>query len=181
MLTLALLLQLASPAAPPIDPAAPPIDWDAEFGVAPVAVDPDTGERPVNAYVVDNANAGARPVRSPSLAAEFGGRAGLHRIVDRLVASAETDPRIGPIFAATDNVRLRRTLFEQVCYLLAAGCDYTGRDMAATHKDLGLQVEDLNVLVSLLQDAMQAEDVPFGAQNRLLAKLVGMKHDVVTR
>lgn len=174
MLGLALLLQLASP-------AAPPIDWDAEFGVAPVAVDPDTGERPVDPYMVDNANAGARPVRSPELAAEFGGQAGIRRIVDRLVSSAETDRRIGPIFAATDNVRLRRTLFEQFCYLLAAGCDYTGRDMASAHRSLGLQVEDLNALVDLLQVAMQEEDVPFSAQNRLLAKLVGMKHDVVTR
>lgn len=181
MIGLVIALQLASPAAPPIDPAAPPIDWDAEFGVAPVAVDPDTGERPVDPYVVDNANAGAAPVRSPELAAEFGGQAGLHRIVDRFASSTEVDPRIGPIFAAKDGVRLRRTLFEQFCYLLAAGCDYTGRDMATTHKDLGLQVEDLNVLVSLLQDAMQAEGVPFWAQNRLLAKLVGMKHDVVTR
>lgn len=174
MLIFALLLQLAGP------PAAP-IDWDAEFGVAPVAVDPDTGERPVDSYVVDNANAGATPVRSPELAAEFGGQAGLHRIVERFALSTEADPRIGPIFAAADGVRLRRTLFEQFCYLLAAGCDYTGRDMASAHKDLGLQIEDLNALVQLLQRAMRDEGVPFGAQNRLLAKLVGMKHDVVTR
>ena len=174
MLVVALLLQLASP-------TTPPVDWDAEFGVAPVAVDPETGERPVDPYVVDNSNAGARPTRSGTLADDFGGQPGLHRIVDRLVASAETDPRIAPIFAATDTVRLRRTLFEQFCYLLAAGCDYTGRDMASAHRTMGLQVEDLNALVELLQQAMRAEGVPFSAQNRLLAKLVGMKRDIVTR
>lgn len=174
MLSLAILLQLAAP-------AAPPVDWDAEFGVAPVEVDPVTGERPVDPYSPDNANAGARPVRSVDLAAQFGGQPGLRRIVDRLVGSAEVDPRIGAVFAAADTVRLRRTLFEQFCYLLAAGCDYTGRDMASAHRDLGLQMEDLNALVGLLQDAMAAEGVPFGAQNRLLAKLVGMKRDVVTR
>lgn len=174
MLVLSLLLQLAAP-------AEPPVDWDAEFGVTPVEVDPVTGERPVDPYIVDNANAGARPVRSDKLADVFGGQPRIRRVVDRLVASAETDRRIGPIFAATDSVRLRRTLFEQVCYLLAAGRDYSGRSMASAHRDMALQVEDLNALVELLQGAMTAEGVPFGAQNRLLAKLARMKGDVVTR
>jgi len=35
-------------------------------------------------------------------------------------------------------VRLRRTLFEQFCCLLNAGCTYTGHDMKAAHRYLAV-------------------------------------------
>ncbi len=78
-------------------------------------------------------------------------------------------------------VRLRRTLNEQFCYILGGGCSYTGRDMTAAHKDMGIQQADMAALVENLQAAMRQEHVPFAAQNRLLAKLAPMHRDVVTR
>lgn len=78
-------------------------------------------------------------------------------------------------------VRLERTLFEQFCFILNAGCDYTGRDMAAAHAGMGVTRRDLNALVENLQQAMREGDVPFAAQNRFLAKLAPMSKDVVER
>lgn len=78
-------------------------------------------------------------------------------------------------------VRLKRTLSEQFCYLLGAGCDYTGRDMRSTHADMGVTKADMNALVENLQAAMREAGVPFPAQNRLLAKLAPMSGEVVTR
>lgn len=156
-------------------------DWDAEFGVEEKVRDPETGELPVDPYTQSNANAGATPYDSAALVADFGGRDGIWRIAARTVELSEADPRIAAIFAAHDMVRLKRTLDEQFCYLLGAGCDYTGRDMRTVHADMGVTKADLNALVENLQAAMREADVPFAAQNRLLAKLVPMSKDVVER
>jgi hemoglobin len=156
-------------------------DWDAEFGVEEKVRDPETGEFPVAPYDQSNGNAGADPYNSTALVANFGGREGIRRIAIRTVELSEADPRIADIFAAHDMVRLKRTLDEQFCYLLGAGCDYTGRDMRAAHAGLGATKADLNALVENLQTAMREADVPFAAQNRLLAKLAPMSKDVVER
>jgi len=138
-------------------------------------------ERPVDPYVQSDANAGAAPVADPALLAAFHGQAGVARIVDDLVDHAVADPKLEEIFHASDLERLRRTLREQVGYILGAGVAYTGRDMRAAHKDQGINTAEFNRLVELLQQAMDREGVPFPAQNRLLARLAPMKRDVVTR
>ena len=137
------------------------------------------GEEPVDPYVQSNANAGATPFAGDVMLAAFHGRAGIARIVDDFVGRIAADPRIGDIFRNQDLVRLRRTLKEQFCYILNGGCDYTGRTMAASHKDLGIQTPDFNALVGDLQAAMRHEHVPFAQQNRLLAKLAPMKRATV--
>lgn len=156
-------------------------DWDAEFGVEVKDRDPVTGELPVDPYPQSNANAGAAPYNSPPLVEAFGGREGIRRIAERTVDLSEADPRIAAIFESHDMVRLKRTLSEQFCFLLGAGCDYTGRDMRAAHAEMGVTKADMNALVENLQVAMREADVPFAAQNRLLAKLAPMSGKVVTR
>lgn len=170
-LALAIVPQVAEPA----------IDWDKEFGVEEQVRDPETGELPVEPYVEDNANAGAEPFANDKMAALFGGPDGIRKIAERTVELSEEDPRISAVFVAQDTVRLKRVLFEQFCYLLDAGCDYSGRDMRATHASLGIRHADLNALVENLQSAMREQRVPFAAQNRFLAKLAPMSPDVVTR
>ncbi len=156
-------------------------DWDAEFGVEVKERDPVTGELPVAPYEQSNANAGAAPYGSAALAADFGGREGITRIATRTVELSEADPRIAAIFAGHDMVRLKRTLAEQFCYLVGAGCNYTGRDMRAAHAQMGLAKADLNALVENLQAAMREAGVPFAAQNRLLAKLAPSSKDIIER
>jgi len=177
MFVLAALLFAAQPATEP----EPEVDWDKEFGVEEVARDPVTGELPVDPYELSNANAGARPFTGDAMAAAFNGQDGIRRIAVRLVELSESDPRIAEIFVAHDMVRLRRTLFEQFCFILNAGCDYTGRDMRSAHSDLGVRMADMNALVENLQQAMREEGVPFAAQNRFLAKLAPMSGDVIER
>jgi hemoglobin len=165
-----------------LQPAAePPVDWDKEFGVEEKVRDPVTGELPVNPYVQDNRNAGARPFAGTGMAEAFGGQDGIRRIANRTVELSEADPRIAAIFVSHDMVRLKRTLFEQFCHILNAGCDYSGRDMTAAHKDMGVRMRDMNALVENLQAAMREENVPFAAQNRFLGKLAPMSRQVITR
>ena len=139
------------------------------------------GEEAVDPYVASDTNAGPRRITDPAVLSAFHGQDGIRRVVNDLVETSVADPRISEIFKATDLVRLRRTLFEQICYLMDGGCDYTGRDMASAHKDQGLQPSDMNALVENLQSAMDKERVPFSAQNRLLAILAPMKRDIVER
>lgn len=187
---LALALVAADPAA--AEPAAPPpesaaqedpgaVDWAKEFGVAKKVPDPVTGELPVDPYTQSPANAGAAPFTGARMAEAFGGQAGIRRIVGRFVDLNIADPRIADIFKNHDMIRLRRTLFEQFCYLLDAGCAYSGRDMKSSHKGLGVTRGNMNALVENLQRAMRESKVPFAAQNRLLAKLAPMDKDVVER
>jgi len=143
--------------------------------------DPVTGEFAVDPYPQRNENAGAKPFASLSMANQFGGQSGIRSMTDRLVDISHNDPRISDIFKGQDIVRLRRTLFEQFCYILAAGCDYTGRDMRAAHANMGLERDDLNALVENLQRAMQERRIPFVAQNRLLAKLAPMDRAVLQK
>ena len=143
--------------------------------------DPVTGEFPVNPYIQKNENAGAKPFKSQSMAEQFGGQAGIRQVTDRLVVLSLEDPRISEIFKGQDLIRLRRTLFEQFCYLLSAGCNYTGRNMRAAHADMGLERDDLNALVDNLQRAMRDKQIPFSAQNRLLAKLAPMEGAVLQK
>lgn len=160
----ALLFAAAVAAAPPENPS--PTHPDEE------AVDP---------YTQSNANAGATPFEGQAMWTAFHGQAGVGRIVDHAVDLSLEDPRISEIFKAHDMVRLRRTLKEHFCFILGGGCDYTGRDMKATHKDMGLQNADFNALVEHLQAAMDREKVPFRAQNRFLAKLAPMQRTTVER
>ncbi|SOB86366.1 hemoglobin [Sphingomonas guangdongensis] len=139
------------------------------------------GEEPVEPYTQSDVNAGAKPFRDDTLWKAFHESAGVSRIVDDLVTRNQNDPRISDIFRNQDTVRLRRTLKEQFCYILGGGCTYTGRDMKTAHKNMGVQRADMAALVENLQAAMRAERIPFGAQNRLLAKLAPMHRDVVQR
>ncbi len=139
------------------------------------------GEEAVDPYTVDAASAGARSFTGDAMAKAFGGREGIDRIVKRMIAISVEDPEIAEIFKGQDLVRLDRTLNEQFCQILNAGCTYSGRDMKSSHADLGIQQADMNRLVENLQAAMRAEGVPFAAQNRFLSKLAPMRRDVVTR
>jgi hemoglobin len=182
-----ILLSILLTAAPLAEPTQQPatteqaVDWDKEFGVVRKERDPVTGEIPLDPYPPSDANAGAAPFAGEAMARAFSGKQGIRRITDRTVDLSEADPRIKAIFAGHDLVRLKRTLFEQVCYILNAGCSYSGRDMKAAHKGLGTTRADLNALVENLQQAMRDAHVPFPAQNRLLAKLAPMDRAVTER
>jgi hemoglobin len=138
-------------------------------------------EEPVEPYAQSNANAGAAPFEGEAMLNAFHGRAGIERIVDETVDLSVRDPRIKDIFEGHDLVRLRRVVKEQFCFILNGGCDYSGRDMRATHRDMGLQNADFNAFVEHLQTAMEHERIPFRAQNRFLAKLAPMQRTTVER
>jgi hemoglobin len=97
--------------------------------------------------------------------------------VDRYLA----DPRIMDIFNESNIDRIRAELKDQFCMVAEGPCRYTGHNMAATHKGLHLTNANFNALVEDLQLAMDEQGIAFPVQNRFLARLAPMQHDVVTK
>lgn len=53
--------------------------------------------------------------------------------------------------------------------------------MKASRAELGIRKADFNALVDVLQVAMDARQMPFRDQNRLLALLAPVHRDIITR
>lgn len=116
-----------------------------------------------------------------TLYADMGGKAGMDRLVEVSVDKYLADPRIKDIFSESNIERIRAELKDQFCMIAAGPCAYTGHSMTATHKGLHLTNANFNALVEDLQDAMEVCDIGFATQNRFLARLAPMQHQVVTK
>jgi len=109
----------------------------------------------------------------------LGGPAGLRAAMDDLVARLKADPAIGHFFKDTKSAFLAGQLSDQICQLLGGPCVYDGETMRRSHEELGIRPADFNRLVELLQDTLDARQVPFPVQRALLARLAPMHRDVV--
>jgi hemoglobin len=124
----------------------------------------------------------AAPLRAEEvLFDDMGGQAGINKLVDVSVDNYLADPRIKDVFSESNIDRIRAELKDQFCVVAGGPCSYTGHSMEATHKGLHLTNANFNALVEDLQSAMDSCNIPFATQNRFLARLAPMQHQVVTR
>ncbi len=128
-----------------------------------------------------HAQEGARISDQPELFKEFGEKAGLTKIMDDFMVNLLADPRTQPFFEKADQKRIKEQLVDQFCFILNGPCEYKGAKMKPMHAELGIKRENFNALVEQLQLAMDKNNVPFRAQNKLLAVLAPMHRDIVTR
>jgi hemoglobin len=112
---------------------------------------------------------------------DMGGQAGIDRIVDASVDNYLVDVRIKAIFDESNIDRLRAQFKVQFCQVAGGPCGYKGHDMTMAHKGLHLTNADFNAVVEDLQDAMDKVGLPFATQNRFLARLAPMQHQVVSK
>ena len=118
---------------------------------------------------------------SDALYRALGGKPGITTIVEDFVTRMVVDPRISPMFKNTKLPNLKEQIRDQFCMLSGGPCKYEGDTMKVSHKDLGISKANFNQVVEHLQRALDANDVPFRDQNRLLALLAPMHRDIVTR
>ena len=116
-----------------------------------------------------------------TLFADMGGQAGIDRIVDASVDNYLADDRIKAIFDESNTDRIRAQFKVQFCQVAGGPCKYEGHDMTEAHKGLHLTNANFNAVVEDLQAAMEKVGVPFAVQNRFLARLAPMQHQVVTK
>ena len=137
---------------------------------------------PAQAQIAPSAASAAAAGGAPAddtLFRALGGQAGIARIVDDFVPRLVADPRMSEFFKKAKQPHLKLMLEQQFCVVSGGGCAYDGQTMAQAHKDMDIAKGDFNALVEVLQDSMDAQDVPFTVQNRLLARLAPMHRDVV--
>lgn len=120
------------------------------------------------------------PARAQSaLYDDLGGPEGMAAIVGGMVDNALADDRIKAVFGNINIPRLKGLLAEQFCTLVGGPCSYHRRSMKDTHAGLDLHEADFNALVEDLEASMDARNIPWATQAKLLAILAPIEHDVV--
>ncbi|MCL7942698.1 group 1 truncated hemoglobin [Marinobacter sp. ATCH36] len=109
---------------------------------------------------------------SPSLYEQLGERSGIATIVEDLLYLIVEDDRINEQFAGIDVRQFHTNLTDQLCELSGGPCSYSGREMRESHADMNVTDTQFNALAENLILAMEDNNIPTGAQNRLIEKLV---------
>ena len=135
------------------------------------------------AALITNANAqeGVKLADDAGIYKEFGEKAGLIKIMDDFMVNLLKDPRTKPSFENADHQHIKEQLVDQFCFILNGPCKYKGAAMKPIHANLAINRENFNALVEQLQFAMDKNNVPFRAQNKLLAVLAPMHRDIITK
>lgn len=121
------------------------------------------------------------PSPSDALYQQLGGKPGIAKIVGDFLPIVLADARIKEAFKDADTERLGMLLAEQFCELSGGPCKYSGEDMKAAHRDMAITNAHFNALAEDLQLAMEKNNIPSAAQNRLIAKLAPMQRTIVTK
>lgn len=124
-------------------------------------------------------SAGARADKT--LYESMGGEPALRTAVEHFADLVQTDDRINFTFAEADMSKFKKLIFEQLCNLSGGPCKYTGRDMRTSHAKLKINNAEFNALAEDLYIALDQAGVPYRLQNKLMALLAPMQHQIVTQ
>ncbi len=114
----------------------------------------------------------------PSLYQQLGEREGIENIVEDMLYGILDDTRINEDFRGVDIPDLHGHLTDQLCELSGGPCTYTGRSMRESHAELEVTDTEFNALAEQLIYAMEKNDVPTTAQNRLIKRLVPLYPEI---
>jgi hemoglobin len=120
-----------------------------------------------------------KPPADDALYQAFGARPGLVKLMDDFVPRLVADERLKTFFVDVDLKQLKEKLVTQVCQVSGGPCRREGPGMKTAHDGMDIRKHDFNALVEVLQLSMDAQGIPFGTQNRLLAQLAPMHRDIV--
>ena len=124
-------------------------------------------------------SAAASPPPDDALYQALGGQPGLVTLVDDFMRRLLADARMNPFFKDADQPHVKAQLVAQFCEVSGGPCRLKGPDMKKAHAGFDIDKADFNALVEVLQQAMDAQGIGFGQQNRLLSRLAPMHRDIV--
>ena len=113
-----------------------------------------------------------------SLYQQLGEREGIANVVEDLLYLIVDDDRINQQFKGMDVDQFHHNLTDQLCELSGGPCTYTGREMRELHSDMAITDTQFNALAENLILAMEKNDIPTGAQNRLIKQLLPLYPDI---
>jgi hemoglobin len=110
---------------------------------------------------------------------ELGGHEGLGKLVAEFRRRLLADERLAAFFRDVDETRFQQRLVTQFCEVSGGPCRQDTHNMRRVHSGVDINRASFNATVEVLQQAMDAQDVAFSVQNRLLAQLAPMHRDIV--
>lgn len=125
--------------------------------------------------------AAAAHAQSNTLYQSLGEKPGITALANDFVDRMKAHPRIGTMFDKIKPAYLKEQIADQFCEVSGGPCQYDGETMKNSHAELGIDKAQFNLVVEILQTTMDAQGIPFTAQNQLLAKLAPMHRDIITR
>lgn len=114
-----------------------------------------------------------------SLYQDLGGEQTVDAVVYDTIVLIANDHRVVDRFRNVDIERFRQGLADYICSVSGGPCEYTGDSMRTVHAGHNYTDTEFNAIVELLIEAMEANEVPVSAQNRLLAQLAPDYRDIV--
>jgi hemoglobin len=114
----------------------------------------------------------------------LGARAGIDKLVDRIVELHLQNDVAGPRYRALDDDAIDHAR-EKVKEFLAAGSggpvEYTGRSMIETHTGMNVSAAEFVAVVDDIMQAMHELDYPPPVRNEVLGVAYSLKEEIVHR
>ena len=136
----------------------------------------------MNASIAGSGNTGAQEKKT--LYARLGGYDAIAAVTDDFVGRLVADKKLARFFVghSTDSLKkIRMHVINQLCEAAGGPCNYTGRDMKASHHGLGITGEEWDIAAKHLVDTLNKFKVGKTEQDELLAVVTSLKKDIVDK
>ena len=110
---------------------------------------------------------------------EMGGEAVAEKITLEFIQQISMSKQIVPYFENSNIDRFEAKFYEHLCFVTNGPCEYTGDSMEQVHAGMDITETHFNRLVELLINAMTEADVPHPTQNKILARFVPMRKEII--
>jgi len=117
-----------------------------------------------------------------SLYGRLGGYDALAAVADNLLPRLMADPRLGRFWLhrGEDGIRREKQLLVDFLANRSGGpLYYTGRDMALSHKGMGISGSDWDAFIAHLEATLDAFSVPAPERGEVLAFIESTRADIV--
>jgi hemoglobin len=126
----------------------------------------------------------AAPPAPKTLFDRLGGKDAIAAVVDSFIKNASADPAIKKLFAKTTGPKLdhlKQVLIEQICEASGGPCKYSGKDMKAAHKGMGLTEAHWDAFVNDFTLALDENKVGEKEKSEVFAMIAPMHDDIVEK
>ena len=122
--------------------------------------------------------------RTATLYARLGGYDAIAAVADDLLPRLMSDPQLGRFWAhrAADSIRReKQLLIDFLCASAGGPLYYTGRDMATSHKGMGISARDWEIFLGHLRATLDKFRVPEQERHEVLAFVDSTRADIVEK
>ena len=123
-------------------------------------------------------------LRTATLYARLGGYDAVAAVADDLLPRLMSDPQLGRFWAhrAADSIRReKQLLIDFLCANAGGPLYYTGRDMVASHKGMGISVVDWKIFLGHLRATLDRFQVPEKERLEVLAFVESTRAAIVEK